>query len=49
VERGGADEGAVCFFVEAVGNGFDGVGEEIVVIGDGEGPIWPLQLRAALT
>jgi len=37
VESGGADEGAVCFFVEAVGNGFDGVGEEIVVIGDGEG------------
>ena len=34
---GGSREGAVGFFVEAGGNGFDGVGEEIVVIGDGEG------------
>ena len=30
-------EGAVGFFVEAGGDGADGVGEEIVVIGDGEG------------
>jgi hypothetical protein len=35
--RGGAGERAVGFFVEAGGNGFDGVGEEVVVIGDGEG------------
>ncbi len=34
---GGAGEGAVCFFVEAVGDGFDGVGEDAVVIGDSEG------------
>ena len=34
---GGAGEGAVGFFVEAGGNGFDGVRQEIVVIGDEEG------------
>ena len=34
---GRAGEGAVGFFVEAGRNGFDGVGEEIVVIGDKEG------------
>jgi len=33
----GAGEGAVGFFVEAGGKGFYGVGEEVVVIGDGEG------------
>ena len=27
---------AVCFFVEAVGNGFDGVRQDAVVIGDDE-------------
>ena len=37
VGGGGAGEGAVGFFIEAGGNGFDGVGEEVVVIGDGEG------------
>ena len=34
---GGSGEGAVAFFVEATGDGSDGVGQEIVVIGDGEG------------
>ena len=33
-DGGGAGEGAVGFLVEAGGNGFDGAGEEIVVIGD---------------
>ncbi len=31
---GGAGESAVGFFVEASGDGFDGVGEEIIVIGN---------------
>ena len=34
---GDAGEGAVGFFVEAGGKGFDGVGQEIVVVGDGDG------------
>ena len=34
---GGAGEGAVGFFVEAAGNGFDGVGQEIVVVSDEKG------------
>jgi len=34
---GGAGQSAVGFFIEAVGNGFDGVGKDAVVIGDDEG------------
>ena len=34
---GGASEGAVALFVETIGNYFDGVGEETVVVGDCEG------------
>ncbi len=34
---GGAGEGAVRFFVEAIGDGLDGAGEDAVVVGDGEG------------
>ena len=33
----GARKIPVALFVEAVGDGFDGAGQEIVVIGDGEG------------
>ena len=35
--RRGAGQIPVAFFIEAVGDGFDGIGQEIVVIGDGEG------------
>jgi len=33
----GAGQVPVGFFIEAIGNGFDGVGENAVVVGDGEG------------
>ena len=35
--RGAAREGPVALFVEASGDGFDGAGQEIVVVGDGDG------------
>jgi hypothetical protein len=34
---GASGQGAVCFFVETGADCFDGGGEEIVVVGDGQG------------
>ena len=36
-DGGRAGKCSIAFFIEAGGNSFDGVGEEVVVVGDGEG------------